>query len=284
MSDLRQLSAADFPTLLHEIPDPPKKLWLRGDIPSGDRKLLTVVGSRRMTPYGKQACEHIIRGLANTPIAIVSGLALGTDAQAHRVALDVGLPTIAVPGSGLDWNVVYPRSHERLAREIVDKGGALLSEYEPSFRATIWSFPRRNRIMAGMSHATLIIEAELKSGTLITMRLAADYNREVMAVPGHISSAFSRGPHMLIKKGAALVENADDVLEVLGLKRAEARSAAMPPLSSSEQKVWDILSSPQSKDNLLRNLKLPIGEAQALLAVMEIKGYIKEELGEMRRM
>lgn len=283
--ELRQLKREQFPPLLDEIPDKPKELWARGTLPLEDRTLICVIGSRRMTAYGKQACEHIISGLRDAPVTIVSGLALGVDACAHRAALAANLPTIAVPGSGLNWNVVYPRSHESLAREIVQKGGGLLSEYAPDFKATDWSFPRRNRIMAGMSHAVLLIEAEIKSGSLITMRLAADYNRECLVVPGSIFSAFSRGGHMLAKKGAALVESAEDVRDVLGIASGASHdhTIEMPHLSPAEETVWRLLETPTPRDELLRSLKLPTAEAQTLLSIMELKGYIVEEMSTIRR-
>ncbi|MES3005459.1 MAG: DNA-processing protein DprA, partial [Patescibacteria group bacterium] len=135
-----------------------------------DTKFLCVVGSRQYTSYGKELCISLIKSLAGRPVIIISGLALGIDGIAHQTALDVGLPTIAVPGSGLHPNVLYPRSHLHLAEKIIEKGGLLASEYEPQIRASPWSFPMRNRIMAGLSHAVLIIEAEENSGTLVTAR------------------------------------------------------------------------------------------------------------------
>src|SRR3990167_673453 len=178
--DLKLLSPQEFPPLLREISDPPKRLHLRGKMPSTDHKWLAVVGSRAMSTYGKQACRHLIEGLRGYPIVIVSGLAYGVDAEAHRCALDAGLTTVGVPGSGLDWSVLYPRANVGLAREILRAGGTLLSEEEPKTKAADWTFPRRNRIMAGVSHATLIIEAKEKSGSLITAKLTTEYNRELL--------------------------------------------------------------------------------------------------------
>ena len=133
-------------------------------------------------------CKHLIEGLRGYPIVIVSGLAYGADAAAHRAALEVGLPTVAVPGSGLDWDILYPRANVGLAREILKAGGALLSEEEPETKAADWTFPKRNRVMAGLSRATLIIEAKELSGSLITARLTVEYNRELLVVPGSIFS------------------------------------------------------------------------------------------------
>src|SRR3989344_5703207 len=169
--ELKSLSPQEFPPLLREISDPPKQLYLRGEMPSFEKKWLAVVGSRAMTTYGKQACKYLLEGLRGYPIVIVSGLAYGVDAEAHKAALDAGLTTVAVPGSGLDWDVLYPRANVGLAREILKAGGALLSEFKPEQKAADYTFPQRNRIMAGLSHATLVIEAKEKSGSLITAKL-----------------------------------------------------------------------------------------------------------------
>ncbi len=160
-------------------------------------------------------------------VTIISGLALGIDGLAHKAALKAGLKTLAVPGSGLDATVLYPRSHLQLAEEIVRNGGALLSEFKPQTQAATWTFPKRNRIMAGLSHAVLVIEAELKSGTLITSKLATEYNRDVLTMPGSIFSSTSEGPHMLIKLGATPVTASEDILRTLGIE---------PPTNESESR------------------------------------------------
>src|SRR3989344_3312525 len=183
---IRELQKGEFPPLLDEIPDPPKKLNCAGNLPYPENKILCIVGARKFTSYGKEACEELIKGLRGYPITIVSGLALGTDSIAHRAALANNLQTVAIPGSGLNPDILYPRSHLRLAEEIIENGGGLLSEFDDDFRATLWSFPQRNRIMAGISHAVFVIEAEIKSGTLITSRLATEYNRDVLTLPGSI--------------------------------------------------------------------------------------------------
>ena len=155
-------------------------------MPTPKMKLLAVVGSRHYTNYGKQVVDYLIQGLRGYNIGIVSGLALGIDSLAHEAALTNGLYTLAIPGGGLSDQVIYPARHKPLARRILQKGGGLLSEFAPDFRATAWSFPQRNRLVCGIAHATLIIEASEKSGTLITARLTADYNRELLVVPGNI--------------------------------------------------------------------------------------------------
>ena len=277
-TEVRQLAPQAFPALLTEIPDPPTQLFIRGVLPDPDLKYLCVVGSRKLSSYGRAVVHELIEGLAGYPIAIISGLALGTDAAAHQAALAADLPTVAVPGSGLAEQVLYPRTNLRLAREILEHGGALLSEFEPNFRATAYSFPQRNRIMAGMSHATLIIEATERSGTLITARLAMEYNRDVLAVPGSILSAQSRGPHMLIKNGATPIESAADILDALHIKTPSIEQGSIP-LSPEERRIAEILTEPCSRDEIIAQLALPVHEASALLSALEIKGCVREEMG-----
>ena len=279
MADLTKIPGAGIPPLLLQIPDPPKKLYVRGQLPSTDWKWLAVVGSRAMTSYGRQACEHLIGGLRGYPIVVVSGLAFGVDAAAHKAALGAGLPTVAVPGSGLDWSVLYPRANVSLAREIIKAGGALLSEYEPGLKAADYTFPQRNRIMTGLCHATLVIEAKERSGSLITARLTAEYNRELLVVPGSIFSAESRGTHQFLKLGATPVTEPEDILRVLGIKTEEKTKVAREDLSEDETRVLEIISEPCARDELIQVLGLPISEANILLSMMEIKGLIVEELG-----
>ncbi|MDZ4284913.1 MAG: DNA-processing protein DprA, partial [Patescibacteria group bacterium] len=238
---LYQISEKQFPGNLAEIPDKPKKLYVRGNLPPPDHKLLAVVGSRRYSTYGKQAVEHILGGLAGYPITIISGLAIGIDALAHRSALDHRIHTVAVPGSGLDDSVLYPRQNAALARAILAAGGGLMSEFEPDFRATDWAFPQRNRIMAGMADAVLIIEAALQSGTLITSRLATDYNRDVLAVPGSIFSKNSAGTHLLISLGATPVTCAADVGMALHLASPVPTALEEMGLSAGEKALLELL-------------------------------------------
>jgi DNA processing protein len=283
--EIRELSKNDFPSPLLEIPQPPKKLYVAGELPSEENIFLSVVGSRKHTNYGADACEKIIEGLAGYPIVIVSGLALGIDALAHKVAMRAGLKTMAVPGSGLDQKAIYPRTNLSLAEEIVAKGGALLSEYEPDFRATTWSFPARNRIMAGLSRAVLIIEAEERSGTLITARLATEYNRDVYVVPNGIFSPGSRGSNQLLKQGAYPITDASDILFLLGLKKdGDAFQEKSPiDLSPEEQKIFDLLAEPMPRDELIRASGVHASDGNTLLSVMEIKGIIIEKGGDFRR-
>ncbi|MEX2014162.1 MAG: DNA-processing protein DprA [Parcubacteria group bacterium] len=282
---IRQLLPPDFPPLLREIPDAPLRLRYEGKLPKDDHKLLAVVGSRKFTSYGKETCESLIMGLSGSPITIVSGLALGIDSIAHRASIRADLQTIAIPGSGLDRKVLHPHSHVNLAEEIIENGGGLISEYDDTMPSGAWAFPRRNRIMAGLCHATLVIEAERKSGTLITSRLATEYNRDVGAVPGPIDSPTSEGPHMLIRLGAALIRDANDVLELLGLPRKDEAPTLMDieELSEKEKIFINILEKPCPRDELIRQSKMDTGTASATLSLLEIKGLISEELGEVRK-
>ena len=286
------LKRKDWPPLLEEINQLPDKLFYAGAIPDWKRKLLCVVGARKNTSYGKEATETFIEGLKGYPITIVSGLAFGIDSIAHRAAMKNNLPTISVPGSGLDLEVLHPQSHTKLAQEIVDSGGTLMNEFKPEFKATQWSFPQRNRIMAGMSHATLVIEAEKKSGTLITARLAIEYNRDVLTLPGSIFNTTSQGPHMLIRLGATPIRDSDDILEALHLqKENDGEDGADDErkyfdCSEKEMLIVKILIEPLPRDEILRQAQnehqIPVGETQTLLSLLELKGLIKETLGEIR--
>lgn len=288
---IQKLNRKDWPPLLEEINQLPERLFYAGQIADWSRKLLCVVGARKNTSYGKEAVEMFIDGLRGYPITIVSGLALGIDSIAHKVALKNNLPTISVPGSGLSLEVLHPQSHTRLAQEIVDSGGMLMNEFEPEFKATGWSFPQRNRIMAGMSHAILVIEAEKKSGTLITARLATEYNRDVLALPGSIFNTTSQGPHMLIRLGATPIRDSDDILESLHLEKPKDEN-----IKNNEEKYFDcsekeifiikLLIEPLPRDEILRQAnnehKITVGETQTLLSLLELKGLIKETMGEIR--
>lgn len=281
---IKKISPEEYPPALLEIPDIPKALYFVGAPLPKDGLYLSVVGARNHSSYGADVCHKLIMGLSGTPLLIVSGLALGIDSVAHRSAIKAGLSTVAFPGSGLSERALYPATNLSLAKEILAHGGTLVSEFEPDFRATQWSFPRRNRIMAGIAHATLVIEATDKSGTLITARLALDYNREVLAVPGPITIPTSIGTNLLLKQGAIPVTRAEDILEAFGLKKESIEQTQLPPdLSNEETEVMKLITDPLSRDELIETLGKPAHEVNVLLSVMEIKGLIKEELGEIRR-
>ncbi|MGB2580074.1 MAG: DNA-processing protein DprA, partial [Minisyncoccia bacterium] len=238
---------------------------------------------RKYTSYGKEACERIISGLAGYPIVIISGLAMGVDGIAHRAALDAGLRTVAVPGSGLDTSVIYPRTHLGLAKEIVENGGTLISEYEPDFRATPWSFPQRNRIMAGLSQGVLIIEAEEKSGTLITARMALDYNRNVFTVPGPIFSATSKGTNNLLRQGATPITCAKDLLEEIGFIEQQTGTLDLTLFTPEEQAILILLDEPLAREDILASFDTLLAQTLSILTVLEIKGVIQERMGKIER-
>lgn len=278
---MRQLASADFPALLQEISDPPETLYIKGEMPSEDALFLSVVGSRKMTPYGREVCSALIEGLRGHNIVIVSGLALGTDAHAHEAALKANLKTIAIPGSGLGEKVLYPRTNYRLAERILDQGGALISEFPEDFKARPESFPQRNRIMAGLSHAVLIIEAEVRSGTMITARLATEYNRDVLTVPGSIFSRNCEGPHMLIRLGATPIRTSDDILEALHIEKTDAPLTEQLQLNDTERAVVELLAEPLTRDELIQKLNIPTHEASALISALEIKGLVVERMSKL---
>ncbi|OHA58559.1 MAG: DNA protecting protein DprA [Candidatus Vogelbacteria bacterium RIFOXYD1_FULL_44_32] len=286
MYEIKSLAKKNWPPLLAEIPDGPNKLYIVGNLPDPEKYIyFSVVGSRKYSHYGKDACRELIHGLASYPVAIVSGLALGIDSIAHQAALEAGLPTIAVPGSGLGPEVLYPPSNRGLAEKIVASGGCLLSEFECDFRATPYSFPQRNRLMAGMSPATLIVEATAKSGTLITARLALDYNREVLVVPGPIFNDGSTGTLNLLKDGARPVTTSEDILDALEIKRitpSEAPSVTTN-FSPTEKLIYELLmTEPLAREDIIIEAKLSATEASMALSLLEIKGLIEETGGEFR--
>ncbi len=268
-----------IPYRLQEIADPPTKLYIQGEFPDEEMKFLTVVGSRKHSTYGKMVCEKLIEKLAGYPIVIVSGMALGIDAIAHESAIRAGLKTIAVPGSGLDPSVLYPKSNFKLSRKILESGGCLLSEFEPNFKATPWSFIQRNRIGAGLSDAVLLIEAEEKSGTLTTARLATDYNREVLVIPGNINSPTSKGTNELLRLGATPVLKSADILEALGLTPKETAATPRAPsdLPDEERAILELLREPRTKEELAEKCQKSISEINTLVTMLEIRGLITQE-------
>lgn len=282
--NLKVLEKEDIPKDLREIPQPPKKLYLSGKLPPEGTVYLAVVGSRKCTTYGKDAVKKLISGLKGYPIAIVSGLAVGIDALSHEAALDAGLWAVAFPGSGISDTALSYNPNTKLINRVLDSGGCLVSEFEPDLKAQYYTFPMRNRLVAGISKAALIIEAGEKSGTLITARMALDYNREVLAVPGNINSPNSQGTNRLIRNGATPITCADDILLALGFKIDETskQESLFADARPEEKAVLKLLVEPKERDELIREMKMQTGEANALLSVMEIKGLIREEMGEIR--
>ena len=284
--EIRELAREEWPRQLLEIPQPPERLWIRGVLPATGTKLLTVVGSRAMTRYGQEACEKLIIGLAGYPVSIVSGLALGVDTCAHKAALTAGLHTLVVPGSGLSDDVLYPRSNRGFAKQILKKGGGFISEYAPETASRVHFFPERNRLMVGLADAVLVIEAGQKSGTLITARLAGEYNRELLCIPHRIGDSHAFGGHLFIRLGATLVTESLHILEALKIPPREASSRGGVPtnLEDVELEVWNMIEEPKTRDEILRILtSLGAGEVLTVLVALELRGLIKEEFGAWRR-
>ncbi len=281
--EIRELAQKEWPEQLLEIPQLPKKLWVRGSLPPERTKRLAVVGSRALSRYGQEACERLIAGLAGYPISIVSGLALGADACAHRAALMAGLHTIAVPGSGLDDSVISPRTNFGLAKEILAAGGALISEQEPLHKPWLKEFPSRNRLMVGMSDAVLMIEAGPKSGTLITARLAGEYNRDLLCLPHRIGDPHAFGPHLFLRLGAALVTEPIHILEALRTPSRESIMVAPTDLEDAELAIWSMLEEPKTRAQILGGKTNPDDLLTALVA-LELRGLIREEFGTWHRL
>ena len=279
---IRQLPLSEFPHLLKETPDAPRELFIRGSLPEATT-YLCVVGSRATSLYGRRMCASLIAGLAGSPITIVSGLAIGIDSEAHKAALDVGLPTIAVLPSSCDDESLYPSINKGLARQILVRSGALISENKAPFKSRQYSFAQRNRIMAGMSHASLIIEASEKSGTLITARLALDYNREVLAIPHELGKESGAGSNRLIREGATLVRSSEDILQALGLAAPAIQAPLPTDLTNAESKVLVELTESLMRDEIIERTDLSAQEINIALSSLQIRGLIVERLGKIER-
>lgn len=268
---------------LNEIPHPPQNMRIRGrspDISDQTMRRLCIVGPRKYTDYGHEICERLISGLAGYPVTIVSGLAFGIDSIAHEIALDVGLQTIAVPGSGLNDDAIYPASHFSLAMKIIECGGCLVSEFPDHFRATKWAFPQRNRIMVGLSHAALIIEAQEKSGTMITARMAVDYNRDLLAVPGSVLNENSVGTNRLLRDGASVIRDSEDLIEAIGLEidPNKRRQIASAELIGAEKIIYENLhridTTEKITNEFVRNKKMTIEEINRAITTLEMNDLI----------
>jgi DNA processing protein len=280
---LLTIQDGQYPALLKEISDPPVILYVAGDVSLLSGACLAVVGTRLMSAYGKQVIEYIIPGLTHAGLVIVSGLALGVDAYAHKVTLQNKGKTIAVLGSGLD--VVYPVQNKKLGEEIIASGGAVLSEMPLGSPPTAYSFPVRNRIISGLSRGTLVIEAKESSGSLITAHSALDQNRDVFAVAGNMFASNMEGTHNLIKSGEAkLVTKAEDILSELGFatdeKSEEQKNVILE--NEHEKRVYDLLSQePLFVDHLIQESELSSSDVTAILTILEMKGYVKNMGGMM---
>jgi DNA processing protein len=266
----------EYPSRLKEIYDYPPILYIRGSLLPQDEWCLAIVGTRRATVYGRQVAEEIAADLARSGITIVSGLAKGVDSVAHRSALEAGGRTIAIFGCGLD--IVYPAENANLARDII-QNGAIISEYPLGTRPRADNFPRRNRIMSGLSLGVLVVEADETSGAMITARLALEQNREVFAAPGSILSPASRGTNRLIQEGAKLVRNYTDILEELNLTAVaqQMELKEVIPASDTEALLLKKLSAePTHIDEVCHVTGLPMSTVSSTLSMMELKGLVKQ--------
>jgi DNA processing protein len=268
-----------YPARLKETYDPPPVLYIRGRLTAEDEWAVAVVGTRRPTYYGREVTEKIAGDLARNRITVVSGLAKGIDAAAHRAALDAGGRTIAVLGCGLD--IVYPADHAKLARETMEHG-ALVSELPLGTPPKRENFPLRNRIMSGISLGVLVVEADEKSGARITADRALEQDREVFAVPGSVLSPMSRLTNKLIQEGAKLVCGADDIMEELNLTMAvqQAEAKELIPATKTESAILQILRNfspePLHIDEVGRQTCMPIATISSTLSMMELKGMVKQ--------
>lgn len=264
-----------YPSQLRHIPSPPALLYIQGLIPSFTTPALAVVGTRMPTAYGREACRALVSPLAAAGIPIISGLASGIDTEAHKCSIAQQGYTVAVLGSGISRNVLYPSSNRRLADEIIASGGTIVSEYPPLLGAAQWTFPQRNRIIAGLSSAVLVIEARRKSGTRITASFALEFGRDVYAVPGPIFSATSETPHALIRDGAVPITSADDLFEALGVLPAPQTKERAANVSEEEHAYITLLAEPLSVNDIARTLKKNVGDIQRTLALLEIRGMVR---------
>jgi DNA processing protein len=263
-----------YPPLLAELHDPPAAIHVRGDTEILAEPAVAIVGARSCSSYGAGVARELARELARAGVAVVSGLARGIDGEAHRGTLEGGGRTVAVLGCGIDRD--YPRSHSELARRIREHG-AVVSEYPPGVEPAPWRFPARNRIIAGLCAATVVVEARERSGALITADFALELGRDVFAVPGEITSALSAGTNDLLRQGAAPLLSAGDVLEALGLEPAVRQ---LPPLSPAGSQVLRLLADgARDADDLARGSGRTTAEVAAVLVELELAGVASEADG-----
>jgi DNA processing protein len=284
-----------YPVLLKRITDPPAILYIKGQLQRTDSVAVAIVGSRRCSMYGRQQASRLGYMLSSAGFTVCSGMARGIDSAAHQGALSAGGRTIAVQGCGLAN--VFPPENEKLFANI-SESGACISELPLNSEPLSENFPPRNRIIAGMSLATLVIEAGLRSGAMITSKFAADYNREVMAVPGKVDSPLSKGAHQLIKNGAVLVESAEDILDAIGYASTRLKAIAgeefdklqkeqidsqkpkILQLKGDEKKIYNTLTAePVYIDEVISTVQMPAGRVNAGLVQLQMKGLVKHKSG-----
>jgi DNA processing protein len=267
-----------YPPQLKEIASAPPVLYIRGEKSILANKSLAIVGSRKFTDYGQRVTENLARDLVHAGLTIVSGLALGIDGIAHQAALDADGRTLAVLGTGIDDQTIYPREHFNLAQRILESGGAIISEQPPRTPSLKQNFPARNRIMSGLALGTLVAEATEDSGSLITAGFALEQNREIFAVPGDIFSPQSAGANLLLKRGAKLVSSATDILEELNISRTQLvlTLKIYEPKTEEEKVIWKTLSNePLHIDKISKLARLETARVASTLATMEIEGAVR---------
>lgn len=280
---IHEVSMKTVPKRLREIPQPPKRLYARGTWPRSDTKMLAVVGARAVTPYGRKTCEALLSSLSGYPISIVSGLSLGVETEAHKVALAAGLHTTAVLGSSLEEASLYPPSNVGLAHEILQRGGLLVSEHNAGYTQEPRDVLARNRLIVGLADAVLLIEAEERSGTLVSARLASEYNRDLLCIPHRIGDPHGSANHLFIRLGATLVSEPLHILEALGIPPNSIVRERTLLFEGQERILYDLLATPTTRDDLIRSSKIPPGEARTALVTLELKGVITEEYGLWKR-
>jgi len=270
-----KIESKKYPRLLKKIEGPPIALYVKGEIPK--KPCFAIVGTRRCSAYGKQMALEIAGDLAQAGLVIVSGMARGIDTYAHRGCLERGGKTIAVLGTGVDEKSIYPQENLKLAHEILEKGGCLISEFPPGTPGFKSNFPQRNRIISGLSLGVLVVEAKMKSGALITARWAKLQKRKIFAIPGPVHSSNSKGPHSLIKQGAKLVEKANDILKELNLSRhVEISKFRIKGETPEENLILEVLKEkPLHVEKIIEGTNLPAQKILSTLAIMEIKGAVQ---------
>lgn len=280
--EIFQINLSDYNYLrdLPHIPDPPKKLFIRGKLPAKRVKTVAIVGTRKPSAYGREIATKIASECAKNGIVVVSGLALGIDSIAHRAAIDSGGKTIAVLANGVDK--IYPRSHEDLGQKILQTNGAILSEYPNNTPARPWQFLARNRIVSGLADAVIIIEAASRSGTLSTANHALDQGKEIFAVPGNITSPLSAGCNQLIKNGANPLTSVEDLLDFLIPDRFEKQTQLFKGDTREENVILEFLSKngTTSSDTIIKQTKLSASEFNQAITMLELKGLVLNNGGE----
>jgi DNA processing protein len=270
----------DYPARLRAIADPPPVLYVKGEINAADERAVAIVGSRSASDYGRRVARNICHGLASLGFTVVSGMARGIDGTAHETALDGGGRTIAVLGSGVDR--IYPPEHERLSQRISGQG-AVISELPLGTRPVAFNFPARNRLISGLSLGVVVVEATEKSGSLITAAHALEQNREIFAVPGEVGSSRSRGAHRLIREGAKLVENADDIIEEIAPQLARPKGAGRPQrvlpqnCGDDTRKIFDLFQERILHiDEVIESSGLSSAQVSRILLELELQGFLRQ--------